>query len=786
MSEPAAIAAPAAAPSEVLTARAWCRLLGITQQAFRARCVPSGTAERRGRGLQLFACADLPADYRATLDTLRARHGAADCAALLDMARAEFRGWQPARPWLQNKPSVRFRATMKRDAMAVWWAALRRGVRQEEAARMVSEEYLRLCGKTVCARNVWRWAKMLASRGGEFAPLDAYVDEKQTAHPSARLAVPEEFIAAVRSKVLSPGVEQWAAAVRSFALAWQAGDDVPGLGRAARPDEPFPFTAKQLQKFCPSKAARVSAARGKFAAKCAGLLPAPPIGSRELRLREIVAFDDKRLDIVALDDQTGRPVSLVLYLAMDFSSRQILGYILRADGNARQNDVEALAAFLLRVAGFAGANAGYATTLVFERGTVAISAERAALLEAMFPGQIRISRTAMIGGSGPGEFRQSASGNFFGKGKLESFMRTLDCYLRHVAGQRGNVYANEPAMLGDLLTTAERIASPQYKLRGTMIEEAVLCAEAAKAIHFATAEKGASLSAADASAATEIRPPLLFVREVQTAIQAAIAFYNSERGHRREGFLEMAVPSGNGGHRRVAESANDKAARLQTALHAQGRSLQQISAADAAVLLHKVIRVSVRPGGARVRLNGRERLYWHPDSLAVAAAQQSSAGEKIFLALVNPCDPRELYLLHNPPSHVRTPAEDLPPGEEAHFFEALPLYDAPDANDELALASRAASVARNHSRIKVEIVRNTVPFTAAQTARRERNIESVSEPLRAAALTVLREEGARAELPPTAIGAAFAEHAEDADAARDRHTAGLRRAKPAPEPFDER
>lgn len=726
----------------------------------------------------------MPADYRATLDTLRARHGAADCAALLDMARAEFRGWQPARPWLQNKPSVRFRAQRKQEAMKVWFAALRRGVRKEAAARMVSEELQRISGTSVCARTVFRLAKTLAKRGGEFAPVEAYVDEKSTSHPSARLSVSEDFIAAVMAKALEPGCEQWAAAVRSFALAWQAGEDVPGLGRAGRPDEPFPFTAKQLQKFCPSKAARVSAARGKFAAKCAGLLPAPPIGSRDLRLRERILFDDKRLDLVALDDQTGRPVSLTLYLAMDESTRQILGYILRADGNVRQNDVEGLTAFLLRVAGYAGA--GYATTLKFERGAVAISAERAALLEAMFPGQIRISRTAMIGGSGPGEFRQSGSGNFFGKGKLESFMRTLDCYLRHVAGQRGNVYANEPAMLGDLLTTAERIASPQYKLRGTMIEEAVLCAEAAKAIHFATAEKGASLSAADASAATDIRPPLLFVREVQTAIQAAIAYYNSERGHRREGFLEMALPSGNGGHRLVTESANDKAARLQTALRAQGRSLQKISAADAAVLLHKVIRVTVRPGGARVRLNGRERLYWHPDSLAVAAAQRSSAREKIFLALVNPCDPRELYLLHNPPSHVRTPAEDLPPGEEAHFFEALPLYDAPDATDELALASRAASVARNHSRIKVEIVRNVVPFTAAQTARRERNIESVSEPLRAAALTVLREEGARAELPPTAIGAAFAEHAEDADAARERHAAGLRRAKPAPEKFDER
>ena len=60
--------------------------------------------------------------------------------------------------------------------------------------------------------------------------------------------------------------------------------------------------------------------------------------------------------------------------------RATLGYLLREAGAVRQTDVEGLTAFVLRVCGFAGKSAGYATTLKYERGTVAISAAREELL----------------------------------------------------------------------------------------------------------------------------------------------------------------------------------------------------------------------------------------------------------------------------------------------------------------------------------------------------------------------------------------------------------------------
>ncbi len=764
-------------PCEALSAPQWCRLLSRAPQTFRDRCLPSGAQE--ASGLQLFAFDALPADYRAELEKLRLDHATPNFSALLARMDAAALGWQPPKPWAKYKPSVRQRATVKRDALAVWYAARRNKKSKKEAWELVRAEFDRITGKTVGARQVRRWIETIEARGGEFAPLAAYCDEKEVPHIAARLTPPEELIVALQSKVHEPGVGEWSAAVRHFQLAWVAGADVPGLGRA-QAGEPFPFTAKQLQKFCPSKAARVHGSRGKFAAKAVGLLPAPPISRRNVRLRERIVFDDKRLDIVALDDATGLPVTLVGCFMMDEATSQILGYILRPDGGLRQNDVEGLTAFFLRVVGFAGTRAGYATTLKFERGQVAISPDREALIYGMFPGQFIVSRTSMIGGHGPGGFKAEPSGNFFGKGRLESFYRTFDHYFRHVRGQRGNVHSTTPLMLGDLLTTPEKIAHQNYKLKGTMIEEAVLCGQAAMQMHWRETGEVNSIAAVEA---TGIVLPLLHTREIHAALQAAILFYNAERGHRREGFNDIAVTTADGGVRWVTESANDKAARLHAELAAQGRCLTTISAADATVLLHRCKRVTVKPSGARVRIDRQERVYWHPDSLAVAAAQRSSLGEKVFLALFNPDDPRELYLLHNAPGSFPPAAAELPSGQEPHFFEALPLYEAPDANDEAALARRAKSVAANVGRVMVELQRNVIPFDAEQTARRERNLE-ITKPMREA-VTVLREQMVKGEQPATAVGEAFA--ASDRTEARRRYEESLIQSKAArAQEFDER
>ncbi len=757
---PAAIAPAPAEADEAATPAQWCARLGIDLATFHARCLPPSADSRTEADAEpLYPRASLPADFRAQLATV-----------------GTLAVWTPPRPFAEHKPTVRALALQKREMMLAWFAAIEEGRPRTEALRIAREEWHRLTGRKISERTIYRIARRIEERGGLLAPIEAYCSEKETPHNAARLKVPPDFIRALKAKVLEPGVGLWTAAVRAFAIAWQTGEAVPGLGRRTHPGEPFPYIANQLRKFAPSKAARVMAGVGKFAAKARGFLPAPPIGSRSLRLRERIVFDDKRLDISAIDDWTNEPVRLVLYIAMDEATRQILGYLLRHEGAIVQADVEALTAFVLRVCGFAGASAGYATTLIYERGTVAISTARQALLESLFPGQLFISRTGMMGGpNAPGDFAQAASGNFFGKGKLESFMATLDRYTAHIAGQRGNVYANQPAMLGDLHASAATLASPNYRLKGTMIEEAILAGQNAVAAHWLqTGEVAGGLAA---SVATGIRGPLLYVSEVNAAVQAAIAFYNAERGHRREGFDKLLVTTPGGSRASLTESSDDKAARLAARLAADGRTLSHLHEADAALLLHRVKIVTVRANGAVVSIEGTQRRYWHPASLAIAAAQQSNSGAKEYLALYNAEDPRELYLLRNAVSHIRPRTEVLPPDVEPHFLEALPLYDAPEANDPAALAARAASVKASTSRVQLEVARNLVPFTAAQTARREKNLEQGRE-LRDA-ISVLKSAAPARELPASAISVELASR----DAIRPPDAAAYRRSLGTEEDF---
>jgi len=725
--QPLLVSSPSALDAESLPAAAWFGLLGVTQQSFSKRCKVFRQAHVTTGGKivlrQVYAFGDLPEDWRLRITALREQHGAGCAEELIGMMQTARRKWTAPRAWTEYGPQAQLRATHRQAMLAVWFAALGQGATKSEANRRARAEFTRITGRTISDKQVYRIAAQIEERGGELAPLEAYVDEKECPHVRARLAVPPEFVAALKSKVLEPGVRLWSAAVRFYEIEWLAGRAVPGLG-VAHEGEAFPYSAGQLRKFNPSKAARETAGRGKFAAKVAGLLPALPIGRRELGLRERIVFDDKRLDLIALDDTTGNPVTLTLYLAMDESTREILGYLLREDGAVTQTDVEALTAFVMRVCGVALGQAGYFTTLKFERGTVAIGKDRERLLKLLFPG-LMISRTGMIGGhNAPGDFAQSASGNFFGKAVLESFMATLDRYTAHIPGQRGNTYRNQPLMLGDLFTTGTLLANASakrdHRTKGTMIEEAVLAAQTAMALDFhATGQVRGALTA---SHSTGVKAPMLYTSEVNLAVQAAIGYYNAQRDHRRDGFEMLSLVTPEGGLRQVRESSSDKAARLARDLASMGRSLTRISAAHATVLLHKVRRVTVTPNGAVVTTGKTRRIYWHEHSLAVAAAQKSTLGEKQYLALYNPEDPRELYLLENSVNTLPASVTEVPEGFGPVFLEALPLYEVPEITDAAAMGERATRVAANHARVAFEIVRDTAPFIEAQTERRAENI----------------------------------------------------------------
>lgn len=737
---------------ECLTAMQWCDLLKISPQAFRKRGPVTRSEVIEGKILQVFPFGGLPTDYRTQLDTLRQKHLAPSFTALIEMRKVETRKWESPKGWLDYEPSTRKRAEIWQGTLAVYYQCIDAGLNKTDSNRRARHHYENLTGRSVSDKQVTRWVKRIDERGREMAPLTAYCDDKECPHVAARKEVPEDFLSAVRSKALEPGVSTMAAAVRFFELEWREGRAVPGLGRAPAISAPFPYTAKQLgdRRLLPSKAARVQASHGKAAAMSRGFVAAPPIGTSTLRLRERIVFDDKRLDLDVQDDITGNPITVTLYLAMDEGTREILGYLLREDGAVRQTDVEGLTAFILRVAGFAGRTAGYATTLKFERGTVAISEARQALLQRLFPGEIIISRTTMNGGhNATGDYAQQSTGHYHGKLKLESFMKTLDEYTRHIPGQRGNVYKNQPLMLGDTLLTAEKIASPNYKLKGTMIEEAVIAAQMAQAVHFA--DTGELPGAAAASTATGVRGPLIYLSELHTAVQSVIAYYNAQRGHSREGFIDVPMIMPNGVMRKVRESSNDKAARLAAELTAQGKCLQKISEKDAAILLHKAKHVTVTAKhGVKTSINGVQRWYWSENSLACAEAARLQGGEKDYIALYNPEDPRDLYLLRNAVGHIPRTATALPAGEEPHFFEALPLYDLPEINDPAAQAERKRRTAAAHGRVGVEITRTIVPFTNTVQEQRQRNLDQ-TEPLRAA-VAVLHDQAPKVERPTSALG----------------------------------
>jgi len=756
------VPAQAPYPGEKFSASDWCFLLEIRPQTFRERCSQIFVEEMvAGRKMQLYPFDLLPADYRQKLNDLRSEHVAKSFSELLGMMRAETRGWKPSKSISEYTPGSQDRAKFRQDVMRCFYEARSMGSTVDEAVQAAQERAQSLGRKAPSRRALLYWNANAAPLGGGRARVEAFCDKREVPHLAARGDWPEEFLAALRCKSASHGVEEMRAAFRHFEIAWMKGEDVPGLGRAESPSEPFPLKwTRGIARQMPSKAARVTGARGKFHAKTSGLLPALPIGSADLPLRSRIVFDDKRLDLVALRDDNGKPCTVMLYLAMDESTRQILGYLLREDDAVRQTDVEALTAFLLKTAGFAGDLAGYPTTLKFERGTVAISESRQLLLESMFPGQIIIERTKMIGGKNTaGDFSQEGSGNFFGKAKLESFMGVLDHYTKHLPGQRGNVYRNQPCSLGDVLLTPEKMRSPGYKLKGTMIEEAVLSGQLAKALHWSAT--GESLPVAQAAQATGVKSPLLYVWQLHCAIQAAIAYHNSERGTRKEGLGKVWVEKPEGGGEWVAESPNDKAARLERQLIQSGKTLSRISEADCVVLLHKVKRVRVTATGARVRISGEDRLYFHADSIAIHEAQQSSLGEKTFLALYNPEDPGELYLLKNTVGSVPETAREIPEGFVPQFLESLPAYFVPQADDKTALARQAQVTQRIHQRVAAEVNRVLVPFVNAASEDRRRNTE-LAEPLRAA-VVVVRDSIKTGEIPAGDLGKALGANSQKTD-----------------------
>jgi hypothetical protein len=749
---------------EALPARAWATMLGITPKALHLRKVVScGQCLNRGGLTKLFAFSALPNDYQEALETKRRELRCLRFADLLDSVNNARSGQQqaPAKAITEHTEFEQEKAYQVKDVLTVYFSALEQGMAEIDANTKARAMWLQIFGEPCNERTIRRRAKRVEEMGGpEFARIEAYADRKSgVAHEKARLLhrldFPLDFISAFKTACLRTGMIS--AAYRDFDIEWKAGRPIPGFGAPKKVGSEFPLTLEQIRnaKIAPTRAAMIQHSRGKFAAKTSGAVPLMWTASSQLRRCERYIFDDTRIDIAALDDVTGDPITLKSYWCMEEASRQIVGFTIMKGRNASQADVDALTARVLRTSGIAAPGAGYKTRLKYEKGATACSPARKRFLEAMFPGQIEISDTDMIGGrNAAGDFTQDNSGNFFGKGKIESFMRTLAYFCRHIEGQRGGHYRLQPAALGIAGEDRTKGSLVITHTKGTMADESTILAKAARALTVIES-RGTDLSpeARLAAKAFDIQTPLHFESDVREAIALAIAYYNQFwTEHRMEGFLDVPVAKENGGRKWRKESPSEKARRLELDLEAIGKSPVRISPADACALLYKAQHVTVKPDGVVIRIDGVAHRFWRADSIACYEAQRLATLEKDYIALFDREWPQEIYLLRNTPSHFpgRKKSFELALNT-AQFLECLPLSEAPQVNDPVAMSRHRAEVQHQQNRTAREVARDIEPQLRDVTATRESNLSKIIR------ITTTVGGDQRKALPATGLGAAISQ-----------------------------
>lgn len=222
---------------------------------------------------------------------------------------------------------------------------------------------------------------------------------------------------------------------------------LPGIDYADYPvGSEFPWSYATVCRHKPGKALRLLGNVGVAAAK--GAQAYVSMNYTKLRKGELYTLDDVRLDIIVIDELTGRAIEVVIYVLMEVGSRFIVAYIMKPAHAIRAEDVDELLAHGLQTPGF-GIGVGYTTHILFERGAVACSESAQLVLEGVTNGGIMVHRTSMNGGvRWTGAPADKASGNAAGKGVIESFNRRLHHALLDLPGQRGNNFGNAPANLG--------------------------------------------------------------------------------------------------------------------------------------------------------------------------------------------------------------------------------------------------------------------------------------------------------------------------------------------------
>jgi hypothetical protein len=278
----------------------------------------------------------------------------------------------------------------------------------------------------------------------------------------------------------------------------------------------FPWSYRTVVRKKPAKALRLMGNVGGSAAKAASAYVS--MNYTRLRKGEMYTLDDVRLDILCIDERTGKPIRVVCYILMEVGSRALVAYIMKPAASIRQEDVDELLALGLQTRGF-GIGVGYKTHILFEQGTVACSEATQQCLETMTASDdgsgIEVRRTGMIKNiRWIGSPADKAKGNACGKGVIESFNRWLHFALLNLPGQRGNNWANAPENLG--------YEGPDNFTPGS------LAAETKKLAEF-------RIEAGKHGQRTDLKLGMLYFMQLHAAVREAIHRHNTETGHAYRG-----------------------------------------------------------------------------------------------------------------------------------------------------------------------------------------------------------------------------------------------------------
>ncbi len=329
----------------------------------------------------------------------------------------------------------------------------------------------------------------------------------------------------------------------SLCKKWRKGECIPGLGtwedwwltnedtkRFHLPERApkFPYTYEGLFHHRPRKQERAAGNVGRAAAN--GHMTYISLDWARLRKCELYTADDVRLDLMCLDNNTGRPVEVTAYVLMEAASRSIVAFICKPKDAIKASDFSDLIARGLQTPGY-GLARDCVTRLLLERGSVTLSREAKETLEALSDGRLRVHYTGMDSGiRWVGAGADKGSGHAMGKSVIEAFNGTVHGLLMDLPGQRGNNRDHQPANLG-LERLGKAGTTPKFT-RGSTLDQAAQVGEAQKTLQALGSQE-------------RLAPPILYFSQVFEAVRQAVDTYNKTpgrdlKGHGQHWTLETA------------------------------------------------------------------------------------------------------------------------------------------------------------------------------------------------------------------------------------------------------